>query len=67
MGRLILKSEKRRSMEVNVYYRGAMNKLHQFVVTDVDEVNEALDLVAAELEYDMFAKKPFLACIQGDK
>ena len=54
-------------MEVSVYYRGAMNKLHQFVVTDVDEVNEALDLVAAELEYDMFAKKPFLACIQGDK
>lgn len=53
-------------MEVSVYYR-TMGKLHQFIVSDVNDVNEALALVATELEYDIFAKKPFLACIQGGK
>lgn len=55
-------------MDVSVYYRGAMNKLHYFVATDVESYPAAIKLVEDfAKEDDMFAKKPFLALVKGGK
>lgn len=52
-------------MDVQVYYRGAMNKLHQITASDVEHPNDALDAVREELEGDPFAQKPVLGLIIG--
>lgn len=52
-------------MNVSVYYRGAMNKLHQIDVPGVKNHVEALSWVYDELKTDLFARKPFLALING--
>ena len=52
-------------MDVQVYYRGAMNKLHQVSAPDVEHPNVALEWVRAELADDIFAQMPVLGLIIG--
>jgi hypothetical protein len=54
-------------MEVSVYYRGALDKLHQIDVAQVTDHAEAIAVVEEELRGDLFAKKPFLAKLEGGK
>lgn len=54
-------------MQVSVYYRGCMGKLHQIDVPDVKNHSEAIAWVADEMKSDPFAKQPFLASLPGGK
>jgi len=54
-------------VEVSVYYRGAMGKLHAFRVEQVEAPADAILVVKEETQGDLFAKGPFLALIQGGK
>lgn len=54
-------------MEVNVYYRGAANKIHQIAVSEIESHDEAIKMVTEELKSDLFARKPYLAVLLGGK
>lgn len=54
-------------MDVHVFYRGAMGKLHRIEVTDVTDHLEALAMVGVEIQDEPFAQKPLLAMIIGGK
>lgn len=51
-------------MKVSVYYRGAMNKLHQ-IDAEAEHPAEAIAAVAEELKDDWLVRKPFLALVMG--
>lgn len=54
-------------MDIHVFYRGALNKLHRIEVTDVEDHITALAMVAEEIKEEAFVQKPLLAMLIGGK